>query len=407
MDNFQQNTNGRLGTRPSGYTQPPYAPYGQPYVPQQNQGQAYAQNGQPSPTSIYESRQNAAPYGGMPQYHYGAPMAPMVNMQYIAQQQERLARRNALEKDLKKCGTRTGLTLLAFLVVASLFSVVFVIPKLEELYATNFTVENALGVLYSLLTIGVVFFVANIFYKKLGTASVIPLGKPHGKLKVPVLIFMSLGGCVAANYLATFVAMFFETFGLYVDYGSVNEPQSTLDIIIMFAGTAVVAPLVEEFAMRGVIMQGLRKYGNAFAIITTSFIFAIFHGNAIQMVFAFMCGLLLGYAAIATNSLWTSILIHAAVNSLSCITTAVNYYAGEQTANITYTLMTVVLIAGAVILLFVYLFALKPNKILDFKVGELSTGAKFRSFLKSPAMIIAIILFVIEALASFTTTPTY
>jgi hypothetical protein len=63
----------------------------------------------------------------------------------------------------------------------------------------------------------------------------------------------------------------------------------------------------------------MRRYGNWFAIITSAFIFGIFHGTMAQIPFAFVCGLFIGYAVIATESIWTGVIIHALNNGLSCL----------------------------------------------------------------------------------------
>lgn len=76
--------------------------------------------------------------------------------------------------------------------------------------------------------------------------------------------------------------------------------------------------------MRGVVMQPLRKYGDWFAILTSAFVFALMHGNLVQAPFAFIAGIGLGYAVIASGSLWTGILIHLLNNSISVIQTIGN-----------------------------------------------------------------------------------
>ena len=80
--------------------------------------------------------------------------------------------------------------------------------------------------------------------------------------------------------------------------------------IIYALSVAVVAPLVEEFAMRGVVMQPLKKYGRWFAIIASSLVFGVLHGNFIQAPFALIAGIGIGYAVCVTDSIWTGVLIH-------------------------------------------------------------------------------------------------
>ena len=64
---------------------------------------------------------------------------------------------------------------------------------------------------------------------------------------------------------------------------------------------------IEEFAMRGVVMQSLRKYGDWFAIIMSSLVLALVHGNMVQIPFAFIAGIAIGYAVTVTGSMWTGV----------------------------------------------------------------------------------------------------
>ena len=76
--------------------------------------------------------------------------------------------------------------------------------------------------------------------------------------------------------------------------------------------------------MRGVVMQPLRKFGDRFAIVASAVLFAILHGNMVQIPFAFVAGLALGYFAIVTNSIWTSVVIHS-LNNLSAVIISIYY----------------------------------------------------------------------------------
>ena len=97
--------------------------------------------------------------------------------------------------------------------------------------------------------------------------------------------------------------------------------------------------------MRGVVMQPLRKYGDWFAILTSAFVFALMHGNLVQAPFAFIAGIGLGYAVIASGSLWTGILVHLLNNSISVIQTIAIAYLPEGKAAIVSAILIGVVIA--------------------------------------------------------------
>ena len=151
--------------------------------------------------------------------------------------------------------------------------------------------------------------------------------------------------------------------------------------------------------MRGFVMQSLKKYGNAFAIIASAFVFGVFHGNPTQIPFAFICGLFLGYAAMASGSLWVSITVHAMVNSLSCLYSAITLYFSEETAGSVVGIVTGVFLLAGVFSLVVYLvkFKKEDNTLSVKGESDLSTGTKFKYFVTNPLIIIAAVIFFAEA----------
>ncbi len=82
-----------------------------------------------------------------------------------------------------------------------------------------------------------------------------------------------------------------------------NNPFS----VILYA--SIGAPIVEEFLFRGAILQRMIPCGKRFAMVFSSLLFGLFHGNIIQIPFAFLVGLILSYVAVEYSLLW-SILLH-------------------------------------------------------------------------------------------------
>ncbi len=76
----------------------------------------------------------------------------------------------------------------------------------------------------------------------------------------------------------------------------------------MFFYTAILAPISEEILFRGYVLRALRPYGKRFAIFGSAFLFGIFHGNLLQTPYAFLAGLVLGYAAAEYSILWAVVL---------------------------------------------------------------------------------------------------
>lgn len=81
------------------------------------------------------------------------------------------------------------------------------------------------------------------------------------------------------------------------------------DDMAMFFYIGIAAPVFEELLFRGVLMKSLQPYGKHFSILASSLMFALFHGNPIQIPFAFVMGVLLAVLAQNFHIGW-SVLLH-------------------------------------------------------------------------------------------------
>ena len=370
-----------------------------PYQQRPQQSPQYA----PSPSAIYTNMQT----GNSPQYHFGYP-GGFMDSHYIEEQKRKYQLRRSQEKLLKKAGNRAGLALIILLVLSYAFSMLIVFPGVSKLYSTNLSFSCAFAVFYSIVTVGGAFFLAYRAFAPVKEKAPISYGKPKDATKTVLLILIGFGGSLVANYITSVLRGFAEAFGVYSSYSAIEDPSNTMDIILMFFASAIVPPLIEEFGARGLMMHSLKKYGNGFAILASAFVFGVLHGNAVQIPFAFICALFIGYAVIATDSLWTGIIIHALVNSLSCVSSVLMYYFDEHAANLFFYIASGVGFVAGVIALVIYIKKYKDEGILSDRgeATELSLKTRFGKFVSSPLMIIGVILFIIQAISTLTTTPT-
>ena len=105
-------------------------------------------------------------------------------------------------------------------------------------------------------------------------------------------------------------------------------PQSDFMGKMAFAGSpmmlvltvAVVAPIVEEMVFRGFMYGGFERSLGAFpAVLLTSAVFTVMHFqyNYYELLSIFVLGLVLAWARMKTQSLWTPIAMHAVNNGLA------------------------------------------------------------------------------------------
>ena len=109
-----------------------------------------------------------------------------------------------------------------------------------------------------------------------------------------------------------------ERCGIQLSTPNLELPlRSPLGTAVMLITIIVVAPVTEEFIFRGVVLGALKKYGACFAVVASSLLWALLHGNVVQAVPAFCLGLIFGVAALRAKSIIPTIVIHMINNFLA------------------------------------------------------------------------------------------
>lgn len=112
---------------------------------------------------------------------------------------------------------------------------------------------------------------------------------------------------------------------------SEEDYQETIQSLIhspitSFLQVCIIAPVVEETLMRGVILGGLKNtYGSITALLVSSVLFAVLHFNMVQTLSAFVCGIVLGLLYLRTRSVFCCIIAHCGYNFISYLTTIYPY----------------------------------------------------------------------------------
>ena len=97
--------------------------------------------------------------------------------------------------------------------------------------------------------------------------------------------------------------------------------------IISLIDFCIFAPILEEFLMRGFILNGLSvNYGIIVALLISSILFALLHFNIAQIIPSFICGIILGLIYLYTGSILSCIFAHMGYNFISYITIILPIY---------------------------------------------------------------------------------
>ena len=272
----------------------------------------------------------------------------------------------------------------------------------------NYTMVQIIQIVYTLATILLPFAIGAWFIKRVQKRNeLVPLAFP----KSGILFVEAVGiGCMAivvANFITAGYVAIMNGFGFSFDNYKPESPTGLSETLWILLSNAFVPALVEEYVLRGVILQSLRKYGDAFAVFASALIFGVMHGNATQAPFAFILGAVLAMLVIMTGSLWTSITVHLINNTYSVMMTTVLNTDGELTASMAIVSLNILgLIYGAVAL--IYLFGLHNGKAAFMSrympggpspVGIRSYRRKAWLYtLISPTMLIAFVIMIVDVL---------
>lgn len=144
-------------------------------------------------------------------------------------------------------------------------------------------------------------------------------------------------------------------------YNDMVEMSGMGTDFLMLISASCLAPLGEELLCRGVTLMYFRKSVPFWlANILQALIFGIMHMNWVQGTYAFLIGLILGYAVKKYNSIIPSVMIHFFVNTVTSVITAVLF--GFIPANIACITVMIIISLMAVIPSFIMM---KNDKVQE------------------------------------------
>lgn len=188
-------------------------------------------------------------------------------------------------------------------------------------------------------------------------------------LKYILIIPFAIFGMLAANYFTSILIMFMPDSMLSTyDYAQQAIYGSSMALQVIAA--AIVGPIVEELIFRGLIYTRIKKMAGVMcAAILSSAIFGVYHGNWVQLPYAFIIGLICVYVYEKYKTIAAPIILHMSANMFSVILSCVaSGTSGEQTAAFSFeeqlmSLMVMTIITGC----FALLFGAAINKIVKSK----------------------------------------
>lgn len=295
--------------------------------------------------------------------------------------------RNFSEKKVKRDFTICGLFLIIYILS------VLIIP-----YALNYYMSISNSIIPNDLTLYLgIYFIILIF------GSLLPFFLMRRYFTIPLKTFnsnidlkfkdlliyfiicfvMCISFTFISNILFSYIGIrgnILSSIGFSYDLGYLYNPIYIIMVLIA-------APLLEEYAFRGVLLNVLGKYGKLFAVYVSAFIFSLAHINFPEMVPAFVVGILLGKISFKYKSIRPTIIIHILINVifyvLCIIPEAVLQY----------------LVYGIIALLLLTIFFILTGKYQGIIIQKNNSLLKVCSlFFSRFTIIVSIILIIIDSL---------
>ncbi len=296
------------------------------------------------------------------------------------------------KKDIKYISRIAGLCCVAYVVVQTILSTILLLSPIGEIYDADPTMQSVVNIFSSICCLLIPFALGGILIGRQTGKSVFEFNKPVSTSLMLWAVPFGFFICLVGNQVTSWFVNFMSVIGVNLTAPDFQPPADFAGRILYAVSIAVVPALVEEFAIRGVIMQPLRKYGDKFAIVASAIIFAVLHGNLIQAPFALIAGIGIGYAVCITNSIWTGILIHFVNNLFSVITEfMVADIQNEAVLVVAYNMVTAILCALSVFGSVVFLIKKERRKLVpSFTI--LKERRKMSAFIFTLPMLVALFI---------------
>lgn len=205
------------------------------------------------------------------------------------------------------------MVLLAFVIVAFIYTVVtsifILITGIQDI---NLQLDYCLMVIAVMISI-LLFY---IWYKRYANKGYVEQSEIKDIIaykNIGIYLMMGIGCQLFVSGVLVIIRPLFETIFSYYDK-TVNSLFAA-DTIIVAVYVIILAPIVEELMLRGILFSRLR-HGVSFIVanVIQAAVFGLYHWDIIQGIYAFGIGLLLGLVYEKTRTLLAPIIVHAFIN---------------------------------------------------------------------------------------------
>lgn len=206
-------------------------------------------------------------------------------------------------------------------------------------------------------------------------------------------LIAAVGVCMLSNIINSYVLTFFSEIGLSVPDAPQTMVNTPASLAINLFAIAVLPALLEEMIYRGYILRTLRPYGNWFAVIISSLLFSLMHGNLRQIPFAFIVGLVLGLLYVVTDNIWLPIAVHFTNNAISVLMEYFGFSLPEEYVGVFYALVIYGLVFVGIVAAVVLFSMYKRNVAIPKTNTSLSASKRTATLLLTPLFLLSLVIY--------------
>lgn len=219
------------------------------------------------------------------------------------------------------------------------------------------------------------------------------------KMTVPAffgLLCYFLSGQAMAQILMPWQEWLLNQVGLTA-MASIEMATGVSDTVSMFLYVGFLGPVAEELLFRGLILRMLKPQGKVLAIVISSLLFGLFHGNFVQIPYAFLIGVVLGYTAVEYSIIW-AIVLHIINNFvLSDLMSRLSLLLPVEVMDAVFFFILAAAVIGAVILTIIY-----RKRIAAYAKSDPAENLSAKAFITAPGILVFAVLMCTMALLTLT-----
>lgn len=216
---------------------------------------------------------------------------------------------------------KQALTIIQGLLMA--FAAFFIVPFIYTIVTGIFVLITGIPepnpkVDYCLMVMAVMISIVlfYLWYKRFANRDYVgrvDIKETIGIKNISMYLMMGVGCQLFVSGILVIIRPLFET--LFSYYDRTVSSLFAADTVVVAVYVVILAPIVEELMLRGILFGRLR-YGISFTAANgiQAIVFGLYHWDVIQGIYAFGIGLLLGFVYERSRSLLAPILVHVFIN---------------------------------------------------------------------------------------------